>query len=198
MTDFGSPSDEELITGIHSGDVRTLEQLMAMYWTPLTQYAGRVLQGVADPQDVVQETFIRLWTHRERWGSDGSVRSLLYTVTRNAALDELRRHARAVKAAQAADPPAPSRPPSAEGAELEEAVREAVKALPAKRQEVFRLAREEGLSYAEIAAVMGLSQQTVANHMSLALSDLRRLLAHYVAPPADPGAGPGGPWSVHW
>ncbi len=192
MTDIGSSSDEDLITGIRSGDVRALEQLMAMYWAPLMQYAGRVLQGAADPQDVVQETFIRLWARRERWGSDGSVRSLLYTVTRNAALDELRRDARAVKAAQAADPPAPSRAPSAEAAELEEAVREAVQALPAKRREVFRLAREEGLSYAEIAAVMGLSQQTVANHMSLALSDLRRMLASYVAPPADPRTGPAG------
>ncbi|MEJ2504350.1 MAG: sigma-70 family RNA polymerase sigma factor [Gemmatimonadota bacterium] len=195
MTDLGSLADQDLIVAIRAGDERALETLVASYWDTLLQYAARVLRGAADPQDVVQEAFIRLWTHRERWGSDGSVRSLLYTVTRNVALDELRRDARATRAVQAADRPDPPGPPSddAEASELRASVRAAVAALPAKRQEVFRLAREEGLSYAEIAAVMGLSPQTVANHMSLALSDLRRALALYLTPSPDPPRDPSGP-----
>ena len=60
--------------------------------------------------------------------------------------------------------------------ELERAAAAAVASLPERRGEVFRLAREQALSYAEIADVMGLSVQTVANHMSLALSDLRAAL----------------------
>jgi DNA-directed RNA polymerase specialized sigma24 family protein len=46
---------------------------------------------------------------------------------------------------------------------------------------VFRLAREEGLSYQEIAEVMSLSAQTVANHMSLAMADLRTALKPYLS-----------------
>ena len=64
--------------------------------------------------------------------------------------------------------------------ELAAAAREAVAALPPKRQSVFRLVREEGLSYAEVAEVMHLSPQTVANHMSLAISDLRKALRHHL------------------
>jgi RNA polymerase sigma-70 factor (ECF subfamily) len=52
----------------------------------------------------------------------------------------------------------------------------AVTRLPERRREVFRLVREEGLSYQEIAEIMGLSTQTVANHMSLAMADLRAAL----------------------
>jgi RNA polymerase sigma-70 factor (family 1) len=200
MTGLGSPADGDLLVAIRSGDARALETLIATYWDALVQYAGRVLRGAADPQDVVQETFIRLWAHRERWGTDGSVRSLLYTVTRNAALDELRRGARALRAAEAADPPVPPDQPSAdaEATELRAAVEDAVAGLPAKRQEVFRLAREEGLSYAEIAAVMGLSPQTVANHMSLALADLRGALAPYLTAPPDVESGPPGSRRGDW
>lgn len=196
MTDASSPTDGELIAGIRSGDTRALKQLVDMYWDTLVQFAGRVLGGHADPQDVVQEAFIRIWTHRERWGAEGSVRSLLYTVTRNAALDERRKRDRGERAAQASRPPVPPAGPSdaAQAAQLGRAASRAVDALPPKRREVFRLAREEGLTYGEIGVVMGISAQTVANHMSLALADLRTALAaHLDSPPPSPRATPPAP-----
>jgi len=188
MTDRSLPPDHELVEGIRSGDPTILRRLQAAYWDLLVQFAARILDAGSDPQDVVQEAFIRLWTHRERWTEDGSVRSLLYTVTRNAALDERRRQARGARASLAADPPTPEPAPSADAAaaELQRAAAEAVSRLPPKRQEVFRLAREEGLTYAEIAAVMGVSPQTVANQMSLALADLRRALEPYLVEDAPP------------
>lgn len=188
MTDRNLPPDRELIEGIRAGDARTLSRLQTAYWDLLVQFAGRILDGSSDPQDVVQEAFIRLWTHRERWGDDGSVRSLLYTVTRNAALDERRRLARSARTSLAADPPAPEPVPSEDAVaeELRRAAAEAVSRLPPKRQEVFRLAREEGLTYAEIAGVMGVSPQTVANQMSLALADLRRALEPHLVEDTPP------------
>jgi RNA polymerase sigma-70 factor (family 1) len=179
MPDPQLPADRELIEGIRSGDPKTLARLQTAYWARLVQYADRFLEGGSDPQDVVQEAFIRLWTHRERWTPEGSLRSLLYTVTRNAALDERRRVARRAKASLSVDPPGGRAGPDdqAIAEELLQAAAEAVSRLPPKRQEVFRLAREEGLAYAEIARVMDVSPQTVANQMSLALGDLRRALA---------------------
>lgn len=182
MTDRSLPPDRELIEGIRIGDSAVLEKLMDAYWIPLVQSAGRILDGCGDPQDVVQEAFIRLWTHRERWNAEGSVRSLLYTVTRNAALDERRRSARGERLSRAVDPPSAAPAPSeaAEAGQLGLAVAEAVSRLPPKRQEVFRLSREQGLSYGEIATVLGVSPQTVANQMSLALADLRQALASHL------------------
>jgi RNA polymerase sigma-70 factor (ECF subfamily) len=173
MTERALPPDAELIDGL----------LVASYWSPLCQYAEGILAGVADPEDVVQEAFIRLWRRRDRWDREGSVRALLYTVTRNAALDERRRGVRDEKVRHGASrPDAPASPSEdAVAEELRAAAQAAVSRLPPRRQEIFRLAREEGLSYSEIASVLGLSAQTVANHMSMALADLRRdLAAHLV------------------
>lgn len=201
MADPTLPPDDELIERIRSGDPGTLQLLMTAHWSGLLQYADRIVGGSSDPQDVVQEAFIRFWTRRERWGEEGSVRALLYTLTRNAALDERRRAARSERVAQAAEGPrAPSRPSAeAEASQLRRAASRAVSALPPKRQEVFRLSREQGLSYAEIAEVMGVSPQTVANQMSLALTDLRGALAPFLeAPRTDPGSPSGTPDGSDW
>ncbi len=60
-------------------------------------------------------------------------------------------------------------------------VMEALSRLPERRREVFVLVRQQGMSYREASAILGLSQQTVANHMSLALADLRRALEPHLA-----------------
>ena len=57
---------------------------------------------------------------------------------------------------------------------------QAIRDLPPRRREIFTLIRERGFSYAEIAEIMQISRQTVANHMSLALNDLRVLLRPFL------------------
>ncbi len=167
--------------GLRAGDPAVLRELLRIHSVPLQRFAARMLGGVGDPQDVVQEAFIRLWTRRERWDPAGSVRALLFTLTRNAAVDELRRRRRSRSwEVEGIDLPEPYCPPSplddTWSSELFSLAQAAVSRLPRRRQEVFRLVREGGLTYREVARVLDLSVQTVANHMSLALADLREAL----------------------
>ena len=67
--------------------------------------------------------------------------------------------------------------------------------MPRRRREVFRLARERGFSYSEIAEITQLSRQTVANHMSLALSDLRVVLRPFLTSPHGDETDRSGPSS---
>lgn len=182
MEEWSPTPEAELIEGVRAGDSAALQSLLEIYWRPLVRYARRMLPEPEDAQDVVQEAFVRLWTRRSRWKVEGSVRALLFTVTRRAALDELRRRGRRGRAARAFQGPTPPTLPSENAAagELKAAAAAAVAELPPKRQEVFRLVREAGLSYSEVAEVMSVSPQTVANQMSLALSDLRRALRHHL------------------
>jgi RNA polymerase sigma-70 factor (ECF subfamily) len=182
MQEWSPTPDAELMEGVRAGNAAALQRLLELHWDPLVRYARRMLTEPDDAQDVVQEAFVRLWSRRARWKVEGSVRALLFTITRHAVLDELRRQGRRGRAARAFQGPAPPTLPSEDAAadELKTAAAAAVASLPPKRQEVFRLVREAGLSYSEVAEVMDVSPQTVANQMSLALSDLRRALRHHL------------------
>jgi RNA polymerase sigma-70 factor (ECF subfamily) len=175
--------DAILIRGLRGDDPRVLQKLMEDLWPLLVAFAHRTLSGSADPEDVVQTAFIRLWSRRATLKEDGSVRALLYTIVRNACLDELRKKARRDRAEEDARPPTPPRSPyeDVHGAELQRVAAAAVERLPERRREVFRLVRQEGLSYQEVAEIMALSPQTVANHMSLAMADLRTVLRPFLS-----------------
>ncbi len=176
-------ADAALVRALRSDDPDALRQLMNTHWAPLVGFAHRILSGVGDPEDTVQTAFVRLWSRRYQLEETGSLRSFLYTIVRNASLDELRKRARRDEAQSKATPPLSPRTPyeDVQGAELQRLAASAVARLPERRREVFRLVREEGLSYQEIAEIMDLSPQTVANHMSLAMADLRTALRPYLS-----------------
>lgn len=175
-------SDPSIVRRLREDDPDALRYLMKSYWERLVAFAYRILGGVGDPEDTVQTAYIRLWNRRSELAEDGSLRSLLYTIVRNACFDELRTRQRRDRAQDSADTPATPRTPyeNVQGAELQRLAAGAVARLPMRRREVFRLVREDGLSYKEVGAVLSLSTQTVANHMSLAMVDLRTALRPYL------------------
>lgn len=193
----GETSDATIVRRLREDDPDALRHLMKTYWERLVAFAYRVLGGIGDPEDTVQTAFIRLWNRRGALTEDGSLRALLYTVVRNVCFDELRTRQRRDKAQTSADaPPSPQTPyENVQGAELQRLAAGAVSRLPTRRREVFRLVREEGLSYKEVGDVLGLSAQTVANHMSLAMADLRTALKPYLNqdPPSNVDAAEAGP-----
>jgi RNA polymerase sigma-70 factor (ECF subfamily) len=192
-----STTDSTLVRALRADDPKVLKQLMDTHWAPLVGFAHRMLSGGGDPEDVVQTAFVRLWSRRRQLDEAGSLKSLLYTIVRNGCLDEIRKRTRREDAHRGAIPPSSPKTPyeDVQGAELQRLAAAAVARLPDRRREVFRLAREEGLSYQEIAEVMDLSTQTVANHMSLAMADLRAALRPYFSDrtPSAQDAGEAGP-----
>jgi RNA polymerase sigma-70 factor (ECF subfamily) len=185
-------ADLELRARLRRGDERALARLLDQYWSPLLAYATRLLRSRDAAEDAVQEAFVRLWQHRESWDLEGSVRGLLYRVTRNAALDERKRRVTRRRLAGQVNRPGATPPADLEvvATELEVMVARAIARLPPRRREIFLLARRDGLSYHQIAFVLDLSVQTVANHMSLALRDLRHAVApHLDRPSRDDASG---------
>jgi RNA polymerase sigma-70 factor (ECF subfamily) len=189
-------ADAKLVRELQADSQEALRKLMNAYWGPLVGFAGRILGGRGEPEELVQTAFVRLWTRRHELDETGSLRSLLYTIVRNASLDELRKRGRRESAEEGTPHPSAPRTPyeDVQGAELQRLAAAAVSRLPERRREVFRMVREEGLSYQEIADVLGLSAQTVANHMSLAMADLRTTLRPYLShqDAGDAGSQDGG------
>jgi RNA polymerase sigma-70 factor (ECF subfamily) len=171
---------------IKSGDAEALGLLLQEAWAPLVSYLHTFLDSVEEAEDAAQEAFVRLWEHRDRWET-GSARALVFRIGRNAAMDlrrrtEVRRRWKLLRRNDPTlSPPTPEE--ELEGSEFLRRFRAAVENLPPRRREVFELIRLRGLSHSEAAQVLEISYQTVANHLRLAMQELRPLLPDSMAAP---------------
>ncbi|MBV9852025.1 MAG: RNA polymerase sigma factor [Armatimonadetes bacterium] len=170
--------DDALMRQVAAGDAQAFERLVRTYQPRLLRFAMRLLGGDADAaQDAALEALLRLWRVRERWRPcGGSLEGFLLRAVRNICLD----HARAAhpterlqgEVPQGGDDPAEQSQKQA----LAEAIREAVRTLSEPQRTVFILSQYEGLSYAEIAAILECPVGTVASRKHLATETLRRRL----------------------
>jgi RNA polymerase sigma-70 factor, ECF subfamily len=168
--------------------VSAFDSFIELQWEPLVRYTATFVGRVEDAKDIVQEGFVRLWEERAQIRPSGSIRSYLYRIVRNLAINERKRrdlHGR-LKAREMDDlvPRSPTPVQALDAAELGEAVRVALDSLPDRRREAFMLAHFEDLPHREIAEIMEIAPQTVANQISAALGDLRRSLAPFMDEPA--------------
>ncbi len=135
---------------------------------------GFGLRALGDPglaEDLVQETFLRLWRSAARFDSDrGTVRAYLFTIARNTAIDLHRRRPKHERA-ECADPPADG--DAFEALVTRLAVRDAVEALPDDHREVLELSYDHALSQAQIAERLGIPVGTVKSRTFYALSALK-------------------------
>lgn len=170
---------------VRAGDGGAFRELFDRLYDPLCQFATGLLRSEDLAHEVVQEVFCRVWERRARWQPERGPRAYLYRAVRNRALNERRRQ-RIRRLWGGPMPPAATTAGSAdtagavEQAELEAALWEAIHALPERRRMTFLLHRQHGLTYAEIAEVMGCSPKTVANQLSAALHALRAALGPYL------------------
>lgn len=178
-TPSGAEDESAIMERLQAGDESALDDLLARYWKPLVKYAVGLLGDLDSSEDVVQESFVRLWKARESWSPTGTAQAFLYRVVRNLSLQENEK--RGVRVRFAATGVAGNQPftPAEEldRKRLRLALQGAIDSLSDRRREVVVLARFHGLSYKQIAEVMGVSAQTVANQMTSALRDLRKVLA---------------------
>jgi len=193
-------SDLDLLARIRKGDVRALGIILERYWIHVVRHAAAILGSTAGAEDIAQETFVRIWERRETWNLEGSVRGLLFMISRNLSLDEQRREATQRRAVPYSSGVSQFPTPEEQygGTELERAYSQALARLPERRREVYLLVRHHGLSHQEVAQALSLSPQTVANHVRLALVDLRQALAaHLSSSPTNSSNHQAGPTRLH-
>lgn len=158
---------------------------------PLTQYAARLLRDADLARDVVQDTFLKLWT-ADRSSVDGHLGQWLFRVCRNRALDVRRKEIRMTTLSQETQVEAREGGGSEARSDSETAAGESrnvlamLETLPERQQEVIRLKFQAGLSYREIANVMDLTVNHVGVLIHTGLKTIRERLKGAAA--ADAGA----------
>ena len=168
--------EDALMRQVAAGDAHAFERLVKQHQTPLVRFATRLLGDADAAQDAAQEALLRLWRIRARWRPGGSARRFLLRAVRNVCLDDIRA-AHPTEPLDGEGPSAGDGPAEQCQARAEaRAIREAVQALPEPQRAVFLLSQYEGLSYAEIAAVLDCPAGTVASRKHLAMLALRQRL----------------------
>lgn len=164
-------------------DAETLGALLERFWRPLVAYASRLLGDRAAAEDVVQHAFVRLWEREHAIPEGDEARPFLYRVVRNLAANEWRRrqtHRSWLDDESALPTPTVKPSQAVEEDELAAALVAAVERLPARRREVFVLSRYHALTNAQIAHVLSIAPQTVANQLVSALRELRVMLGPHL------------------
>jgi RNA polymerase sigma-70 factor (ECF subfamily) len=175
-------NDAFLAARLAAGDDHALAEIFDRLVPAVYGGALRVLGNGAAAQDVVQEVFVQLWSHPDRYDpAAGSLRSYLIVLARHRAVDvlrsELRRVARQERSYQLTrEPLARSACEEAMATEAAGLVRDAVRALPAGQRQVVELAYFAGLSCREVAREAGIPEGTAKSRLRLARARLEATL----------------------
>lgn len=157
------------------------------YQAPLVRYAAHITGDLELARDVVQDTFLRLWKQKKQ-RVEGHLAQWLFTVCRNRALDVLRKEKRMKTMTGTLNlEPASSAPGPAQLLERRETMNHvllALESLPPREQEVLRLKFQNGLSYREIAATVGISVGNVGYLIHTAVKKVRAELERRSQPAA--------------
>lgn len=157
------------------------------FYIPLCIYAFKITKNKEIAEEIVQDTFLKIWEHKESLGSVSSIPGYLYRSVRNNCLNHLK-HLNIVHKyedsysqllASAEDYLAITQENGQSiliSKEFEVLIYQAIEKLPEQCRQIFKLSRFEGLKNSEIAEVKGITLNTVQKQISIALEKLREML----------------------
>jgi RNA polymerase sigma-70 factor (ECF subfamily) len=194
-----SLSDEDLMARVAEEDERAFSELVRRYQGRVINLVSRVLNDRECADDLSQEVFVRVFVHRRNYRRGSKLSTWLFTIAANLAKNEIRRRVRrrnwfSLDALQEAfkdgamlfADPAEGRERLLEREQLQEAVGRAIATVPEKYRLALVFRDIEGLSYEEIAQVLGIPGGTVRSRINRARSMLKRklhpLLRREIAP----------------
>jgi RNA polymerase sigma-70 factor (ECF subfamily) len=183
------PADDELLRAIAAGDAAAFDLLFARHSGQIYSYLSRLVASRLDPDDLLQETFLRVLTHAKDYHYGASIRPWLFTIARNIALNAMQRSKNRSDLEVQTDlagwqPPSGPRSASdpSQSAELKEEkarVLQALTELPTMHREILVLIIFNGFSYEEAAAITGDSENTLRSRVFHGLKKLRELMKEH-------------------
>ena len=171
-----------LFEELKKGSKVAFSQLFHRYYSYLCNYATVILKDDDSAEDIVQGFFVILWEKRDTITIDTSVKSYLFRSVKNRCINQLQHLSlkagfvnKSITLAETGEYDFDNFPDP----ELADLIEKSIGSLPEKRREIFRLSREDGLKYKEIAEKLNISIKTVEAQMGLAFKSLREMLKDF-------------------
>jgi RNA polymerase sigma factor (sigma-70 family) len=187
----------ELIQQLRAGDELAFKKLVETYQDMVFNTALGIVQNPEDAEDVAQEVFIQVYRSIDQFKGDARLSTWIYRITTTKALDHIRSRKRKKRFAfitslfgpndELVHDPVDFHHPGVSLDKKEEAALlfKMINQLPENQKVAFNLHRTEGLSYQEIADIMGLSVSAVESLLFRARQNLRKLLEKHFYPPGN-------------
>jgi RNA polymerase sigma-70 factor (family 1) len=182
-----SPSyhNRELLNQVARGNQTAFRALYDHHKDDVYAFALGITRSIPLAEEIVQDSFIKLWQHRTELPDIQKFDSWLFTITRNLCYTALRKIALDRKAHHAHEWQAEQHVATAEEIvitrENRELVHAAIQQLPEQQRRVYVLSREEGLTYEEIATQLNISRNTVKEHLRRAITAIKAYLEMHLA-----------------
>lgn len=166
------------------GDENAFKYFFDLYYDDLCNFVNTYLRDEILSEDIVQNIFIFLWENRNSIPYDCSVKSYLYSASKNKSLNHLRnarKRNRIVEDLFSGPVRLSDEKPDLflEFDEMKRILTNAVDVLPSKCREIYHLSRNEGLTNQEIAQKLRVSVKTVENQMTIAIRKIKAFLLPY-------------------
>lgn len=193
--DLDSLSDEELLARFNGGDAGAFEVLLARYRRPIYNFILRSVRDREKAEDLLQDVFLKIIQRSQDFQGKSKFSTWLYTIARNLCIDTSRKMV--FRRHKSLDAPGRSRDESsapmvervsgkepnvdrdAIAKELQGQIALAVEDLPGDQKDVFLMRQVQGLPFKEIAAIVGVPENTVKSRMRYALERLQEALSEY-------------------
>jgi RNA polymerase sigma-70 factor, ECF subfamily len=164
-------------------DLFAFEKLYHFYYMPLLSFCTKFIKDEGIAEELVNDVFLKIWTNKSNITIASSAKGYLFTSVRNIAFDYLRKTKQEnftdLKEVQQQACNAAATDTGIDNKQLNEVLEQAIELLPRQCKMIFKMSREEGMKYHEIASELSISIKTVETQISRALKLIRSKVLVY-------------------
>ncbi len=176
----------EMLIRIGDGDKKSFSVFFRKYYEKLIKIALLYVRGYSNAEDIVSDVFVKILKRKHQLHKIDRLDGYLFLMVKNQCLDFLKKNINQSHFQQLDEDEdhyfygeADLRK-DMDGMELRDIIYQCVEKFPPRRKMVYKLIKEDGLRYKEVAEILSISPKTVENHLDFALKALRVVISHYL------------------
>lgn len=173
-----SSDDEQMMYRIQQGDRQAFQRLVEQHLNPLYRFVRRMLGTPKDADDVVQETFIKVWRNAHQWQvGKAKLSTWLHSIAHHCCIDNYRQNSETlVDLDEAGDIAAPETNNGIYQTEVLDHVEKALQKLPERQRSAILLCYYQGFSNQETAEMLNISVTALESLLARARKTLKQQL----------------------
>jgi RNA polymerase sigma-70 factor (ECF subfamily) len=166
------------------GDDSAYRQLFRVFYKPLSQFAASIVKSGEQAEEIASDVFVNIWKNRERLLQVGNLKVYLYVSTRNTAINYLNKQQLQHFSLDelSVDMTVSEHTPEQLmiSREMAGKMADVVNNLPPRCKIIYKLIREDGLKYKEVASILDISVNTIDAQMAIACKRISESLRLYL------------------